>query len=730
MTRLLSRRVPVQRRRKTNEMSKRTLLTCLSVGWSLSLGAGAYAAVRLPPVLGDNMVLQQQSSVNIWGWADPGETVRVSAGWSKTPLSAVAGSDGKWRVRLETTKAGGPYAMTIEGKNRIVLTNVMLGEVWVCSGQSNMEFTIMTLGGWAGSYNADREDLLKNDYASLRLFTVARDTASIPLGTCGGAWRVAGPEVVENFSATAFFFGRELHRTLNVPIGLISSSWGGTPAEAWTPREDLETNNDLAFYLTGPNAIESFRATPGILYNAMIHPLAGYSIKGVIWYQGESNRNDAPLYRTLMSTLIAGWRKDWNLGSLPFYYVQIAPFSYEEPLSGALLREAQLKTLTVPNTGMVVTLDIGDVHDIHPKNKQEVGRRLALWAFAHSYGRNIPAFSGPLYRSMKREGNAIRVFFDHAGSGLVAHGQKVDGFVIAGPDRAFVEAEGAIEGATVVVSSPKVADPIAVRFAFTNTSESRLLNHAGLPASSFRTDDWPIVTATVSVTTTYDSTRNGVVLEAAPHAPDVEVRYTLDGSEPTASSPLFTHTVLLTRSGSINARAFRGGVGSSFIARRDVVRHLALGKAVTYAAPASAKYAGGGRYGLVDGLTGTADFRDGLWQGFEKSDLEVTIDLGDTLELREIRSGFLQDPRSWIFFPRNVEYSLSLDGESFHIAATVPNDMSDSTAVSSRKSFGKTLFRTPARFVRVKAGNIGQCPPWHPGRGGDAWLFVDEIIVN
>ncbi len=327
-------------------MITRTLLPCLSVVWSLSLSAGAYAAVRLPPVLGDNMVLQQQSSVNVWGWADPGETVRVSAGWSKTPVSAVAGSDGKWRVRLGTTKAGGPYAMTIEGKNRIVLTNVMLGEVWVCSGQSNMEFTIKNLGGWAGSYNPDKEDLLKNDYASLRLFTVARDTSGIPLDTCGGAWLVAGPEVVENFSATAYFFGRELHRTLRVPIGLISSSWGGTPAEAWTRREDIEANNDLAFYLTGPNTIESFRATPGILYNAMIHPLANYSIKGVIWYQGESNRNDAQLYRTLMSTLIAGWRKDWNLGSFPFYYVQIAPFSYLEPLSGALLREAQLKTMT------------------------------------------------------------------------------------------------------------------------------------------------------------------------------------------------------------------------------------------------------------------------------------------------------------------------------------------------------------------------------------------------
>jgi sialate O-acetylesterase len=711
-------------------MKSRLLLACVYAVGCMSVCTTAAAAVRLPPILGDNMVLQRRSTVNIWGWADPGESIRVKAGWMNAAVSAVAGIDGKWQVRLGTAKAGGPYVMTIQGENRIVLKNVMLGDVWVCSGQSNMEFTIKMLGGWAGSYSADKKDLLKNGYSSLRLFTVAKDTSSAPLDTCRGSWRVAGPDEVESFSATAYFFGRELTRRLKVPVGLISSNWGGTPAEAWTRLEDVTRNNDLAFYLNDPNKNDWFPAKPGVLFNAMIHPLTHYPIKGVIWYQGESNRNDAQLYHTLMGTLIAGWRSEWNLGSFPFYYVQIAPFGYEEPFSGALLREAQLKTLTVPNSGMAVTMDIGDANDIHPKNKQEVGRRLALWAFAHTYGIKVPAFSGPLYRSMQREGNAIRVFFDHAEGGLVAHSQKIDGFALAGPDRSFVDAGASIEGATVLVSSPKVADPVAVRFAFTNTSESKLFNHAGLPASSFRTDDWPVLTATVSITAMYDSSRNGVLFGAVSKAPDVEIRYTLDGSEPMASSPLVEGRVSLTHSGSINARAFRGGVASPFVAHRDFVSHLVIGKPVAYTSPFDSSYAGGGKFGLVDGVSGSVDFRDGSWQGFKKVDLEVTIDLGDTLELHEIRSGFLQNQGSWIFFPGTVEYSVSMDGNSFVSAAMVPNETPDSTIGSIRKSFPATLSKTPARFLRLKATNIGQCPSWHPGRGQDAWLFVDEIIVN
>jgi len=696
----------------------------------MALVAGATAAVRLPPMFGDNMVLQQHGAVTLWGWGDPGEVIKVTAGWSKTPVSATAGSDGKWRARLETSEAGGPYLIAIEGKSRIELKNIMLGEVWVCSGQSNMEYTIKDLGGWSGSFRADYDDLVKEGYSSLRLFTVARDTSSVPLETCRGAWRLPAPEVVEQFSATAYFFGRELSRTLRVPVGLISSSWGGSPAEVWTRPEDLRKRPELAYYLSAPNRSEWDPATPGILYNAMIHPLLRYPIKGVIWYQGESNRNDARLYPALMGTLVAGWRDAWDQGGFPFYFTQIAPFDYEEPMAAALLREAQLKTMTVPNTGMAVTADIGDVNDIHPKNKQEVGRRLALWALARTYGVSVPAYSGPLYRSMKREGSAIRVFFDHAGDGLVVQGGRLEGLVIAGPDRTFVGAEATIDGPTLVVSSPKVTEPVAVRFAFDNTSESRLFNRARLPASPFRTDDWPIVTAAVAVRAAYDSTRNGVLFDLASTTQGVEIRYTLDGSDPVVSSPLFTGRVSLTEAGRIRARAFQNGVGSFHVASCDFLPHAAFGKQLNYVFGPDAQYPGGGRYGLVDGVTGSTNFRDGTWQGILKNDLDVTIDLGAALELQEIRTGFLHNQGSWIFFPRSVEYSLSSDGVSFRAAATVRNDLPDSTAAGIRKEFSATFPKTLARFVRVKATSIGLCPQWHPGRGQNAWLFVDEITVR
>jgi sialate O-acetylesterase len=620
--------------------------------------------------------------------------------------------------------------MTIEGKDRIELKNIMLGEVWVCSGQSNMEFTINMLGGWGGRFAADRDDLIRNGYGSVRLFTVARDTSRVPVDTCRGAWLLPDPDVVGDFSATAFFFGRELARTLKVPVGLIASSWGGTPAESWTRPGDLVSRPELALYLSAPNKTEWSSAAPGILYNAMIHPLIGYPIRGVIWYQGESNRNDAALYHELMGALIAGWREAWNLGSFPFYFTQIAPYNYEEPYAAALLREAQLKTLAVPNTGMAVTADIGDVNDIHPKDKQEVGRRLALWALARTYGVALPAYSGPLYRSMKREGRSVRVFFDHAEGGLVARGDRLGGCVVAGPDRVFVDAEARIDGSTLLVSSRDVEEPAAVRFAFTNTSESGLFNRAGLPASPFRTDGWPIVTATVTVTAAYDSSRGGILFDLASSAPGVDIRYTLDGSDPVPSSPLFKGKVSLTHAGSIKARAFQDGLASPSVARCDFLRHEAFGKPVAYAFPPDARYPGGGHTGLVDGVTGSTQFRDGRWQGFLKNDLDVTVDLGTVRELGEVRTGFFHNQGSWIFFPRVVEYSLSSDGASFRVASTVENDAADSVAGGVRKEFGATFPRTAARFVRVKARSIGVCPSWHPGRGQDAWLFVDEIIVG
>jgi sialate O-acetylesterase len=692
--------------------------------------ANAPANIKLSSLLSSNMVLQRDSDVNIWGWADPGEEVRVDVGWSRSPVSVVADADGRWLARVKTTGASGPYTVTLHGKNDIFLANIMLGEVWVCSGQSNMEFTIKALGGWGSYYREDKEDLSKHDYTGLRIFTVLKDTANAPLDTCRGTWVIADTSSVENSSATAFFFGRELYRRLNVPVGLIVSSWGGTPAETWTRMEYVENDKDLQFYLSDPNKSQWGPARPALLYNAMIYPLIKYGIKGVIWYQGESNRNDARLYTKLMTALITNWRHDWDEGDLPFYYVQIAPYQYDEPLSGTLLREAQLKTLAVPNTGMAVTMDIGNIHNIHPKNKQEVGRRLALWAFAKTYGVQVPACSGPLYRAMKKEGGRIRLFFDHSDGGLVMHGGAADEFFIAGADRNFVPAQAAIEGETVIVCSPAVAEPEAVRFAFADTAVSSLFNKVGLPASSFRTDDWPVVTDIVSLLAGYDSSAHAIRIDPPQRAQDIQIRYTLDGKEPTLHSPLFDDAISLHRSAIVQARAFRDSVGSAQVATCDVVMHAAVGKRVLYATPIDPRYPGGGPFGLVDGLKGSLNFHDGLWQGFEGKNLDVTIDLGERMAITTITSGYLQNIDSWIFLPKRVEYSVSTDGQTFASVASLVNPVPDSSIGVFRRDFSSSISNIVARYIKVHAESIKECPAWHPGKGGGAWLFVDEIVVE
>jgi len=648
--------------------------------WLLPTGSGLWAEVTLPAVFGDNMVLQQGREVTIWGWADPQEKITIDCNWRQRGWVTSGDNAGKWTIKIDPPEVGGPYKMTISGKNLIEINNILGGEVWLCSGQSNMEWPV------AAAANAERE-IKESNYPQIRLFTVARKAAAESQADCTGSWSVCGEQTVADFSAVGYFFGRELHEQLKVPIGLINSSWGGTPAEAWTneswlmkladfrPKiEQLKYNHehltevqeeyqkqmdqwrqkltelddglrggglgwaapeyddtgwsvitlpgvyadvglgdfdgavwfrkevsvpqdwvgkelmmelgaiddmDITWFngikvggyekpgywqmprkyqvpasavKTGKNIIvvrvmdtggvggftgkpgqliltsgggenESIGLAgawrykvgldmknqppqplppmlmtnnpnaPGSLYNGMIAPLVPYGIAGVIWYQGESNAARAYQYRELFPTMICCWRQVWGRGDFPFYFVQIAPFRYGEPLIAAELREAQLMTLSLPNTGMAVTMDIGDPADIHPKNKQEVGRRLALWALAQTYRREGLVYSGPLYKEMKVEGDKIILSFTHTGGGLVARGGPLSHFVIAGEDKKFYPASATIEGETVVVHSDEVAKPAAVRYGWDNEAMPNLFNKEGLPALSFRTDDWPGVTA-------------------------------------------------------------------------------------------------------------------------------------------------------------------------------------------------------------------------------------------
>jgi sialate O-acetylesterase len=471
------------------------------------------ADLKVHSLFSDHMVLQSDFACPVWGTAEPGDEVTVSIAGQKK--SAKAGGEGKWTVKLDPLPAGGPHELTVAARTTVKFEDVLVGEVWICSGQSNMEFTVK------GSINA-AEEIAKADFPKIRHFLVPKRQEASPVSDVVGKWQVCSPETAAGFTAVGYYFGRELHHCLGVPVGLIHTSWGGTPAEVWTSHRTLEASELLrpildasakrledyekkmaAFKEAAEKAKAEGKPVPkapnkpmnaSCLYNGMIANLLPYGIRGAIWYQGESNAGAAKLYQTLFPSMIRNWREDWGQGDFPFGFVQLANFMArkDQPSESnwAALREAQTMTLALPNTGMAVIIDIGDAKDIHPKNKQDVGRRLALWAESRVYGKDV-VYSGPMYESMKVEDRAVSLTFKFSGGGLVAKGEKLTGFALAGEDRVFHWAEAKTDGKTVTLSCEQVAKPIAVRYGWADNPDCNLYNKEGLPASPFRTDDWP-----------------------------------------------------------------------------------------------------------------------------------------------------------------------------------------------------------------------------------------------
>lgn len=488
----------------------------------LSFPLSVQAQLKLPALVGDHMVLQQNTEINLWGWASASEEITITTDWQTQPIIVIANEDGNWKTSIKTPSTDHqPHQITLEGNNKIELHDILFGEVWLCSGQSNMFFPVgKQENTWKTGVINYEDEVKAATQSQIRLFTVGLAASQTPKNEVEGRWQVCSPNSVYDFSAVAYFFGKNLYENLNVPIGLISSSWGGTRAEAWTSQEVLEENPDylpilerftdkqINYYrelkdyyqksqkvnkaetetqLKKPNYGE-LNKDPYVLYNAMLHPLINYTIKGVTWYQGESNAQRAYQYRTLFPDMIQNWRSDWKQEQLPFYFVQIAPHHSQNPE----IREAQLMAYrSVKNTGIVVTTDIGNPKNIHPENKQEVGRRLALWARSKTYGEKQIEYSGPLYRDFKVKKNKIQIYFDFAENGLQKKGKQLTHFEIAGEDQKFYPAKAKIKGNTVIVSSAEVKKPVAVRFGWSKSPEPNLFNTAGLPASPFRTDDWP-----------------------------------------------------------------------------------------------------------------------------------------------------------------------------------------------------------------------------------------------
>lgn len=450
----------------------------------LTVGSNAWAKVRLPNIIGSHMVLQQKSKVKLWGWAAASESITIKTTWDTTTYKVIATNGANWETEINTPAAGGSYTITIEGENKIILEDVLIGEVWVCSGQSNME--------WSGDQDLKEsiDEAPKANQPEIRLFYVNKSTSLYPQDNLEGKWVVCSPESMIHFSAIGYFFGKKINSSIKTPVGLINSNWGGTPAETWTPAYVIEKDPIIKKGAESLGQYAWWPSNTAIAYNAMIAPLTKFSISGVLWYQGESNVSSYYSYEQLFTGMIDAWRAAWNK-NFPFYFVQIAPYTYGNNINGALLRETQTKASKHPNTAMVVVSDlVPDTTNIHPTLKIEVANRLANIALKNIYNQNIGVVNGPLYESMQIEKEKAILSFSNMGTGLMCKDKELNHFEIAGADQLFVPATAKIVGDKIIVTNKNIKSPVAVRYAFNNTAIGNVFNKEGLPLNLFRTDNW------------------------------------------------------------------------------------------------------------------------------------------------------------------------------------------------------------------------------------------------
>jgi len=461
-----------------------------------------HATLRLPSILADNMVLQQQSAVKLWGWAAPGAIVKIQTSWDKQSHKATADGTGFWLQKVTTPSAGGPYEISFSDGEKITLSNILIGEVWFCSGQSNME---MPMQGFDRQPVQGGNSIIAKAKPTvpIRIFNTdvedgkrIRQFSKQVQADCKGKWAVNSPENVALTSAAAYYFVRYVQEVLNVPVGIIVSTLGGSAVEPWMSREALSSFGEVDLSILGNNAeIKSPQQTPCVLYNAKIAPLTNFTIKGFLWYQGESNRKNVELYARQVPAFVSDLRAKWDIGEFPFYFVQIAPFNYDsaEGTDAARLREVQQQHMNdIPNSGMVTTLDVGSPLYIHPVNKETVGERLALWALGKTYKIKGFGFAPPVYKSMEKKEHKIYIQFKNADQGISPMWTDLKSFEIAGADQVFYPAKAEIEKSTtrLAISSEKVPEPIAVRYAYKNFAEASIFSIAGIPVAPFRTDNW------------------------------------------------------------------------------------------------------------------------------------------------------------------------------------------------------------------------------------------------
>lgn len=459
--------------------------------------SAAFAQIRPASVFTDHMVLQQQTEVAVWGWAKPESSVSLISSWNKKKYHVRSNAAGKWKFKIATPLAGGPYEITISDGSTVTLKDVLIGEVWFCGGQSNME---MPMKGFKGQpILGSNQAILKSSNAQIRLYTVPRASLTERQeNSKPSEWKAAKPETVANFSATAYYFGKLLSEMLQVPVGLINDSYGGSSIEAWMSPEQLKFFPEIAIPAKG-DTIKEVSRTPTTLYNGMLYPVVGFGIRGAIWYQGESNYDRPDRYEDLFPAMVAAWRSAWGIGEFPFFYAQIAPYNYAQlppyrtggKYNSAFVRDAQRKSVhKIPNSGMAVLMDIGEENSIHPANKEVGGIRLAYLALGNTYGIKGFGYISPAYESIDIKDNKAILKFEGAANGLTSFGKPLTLFEISGADKQFYPAKAILSGSSITVSAEQVKVPVAVRYAFKDFVNGELFGNDGLPISSFRTDNW------------------------------------------------------------------------------------------------------------------------------------------------------------------------------------------------------------------------------------------------
>jgi len=457
----------------------------------ISNSDSVFAKIKLPGIIASNMVLQRNTSVKIWGWAKSGEKITVKTSWVTNEIKITTPENGRWEILLKTTLSKEPQTIQLNSiESNIKLENILFGEVWICSGQSNMR---MPLKGYTGQPTFEGNAAIANSRNSnIRLFSISENGSPTPLDSISNYknWAFASPENTKDFSAVGYFYAQKLQEILDVPVGIVMSSWGGTRIQPWMSKEAVTPFLDVN--KVKKDTTEKYKRIPSAIFNAMINPITFYTIKGVIWYQGETNRDEPKLYQQLLPEIVKDWRKQWNIGEFPFYYVEIAPNKYIDKANSQYLREAQLEALDViPNSGMAILSDIGSEQTIHPPRKKEVAERLLFIALNKTYGFKEVDCTGPIYKSMEAKEGALFLNFNFAETGIYSPEMEVSNFEIAGADKVFHSAKAVIiNHKQVKVSSSEVVEPVAVRYGWSTWFVGTLFDNNMLPASSFRTDNW------------------------------------------------------------------------------------------------------------------------------------------------------------------------------------------------------------------------------------------------